>query len=63
MTADNNGILNVLDATGILLVKIIPFAIWHWGTVGEINGYLTPLAKLGEYNVENPINDGIFGTL
>jgi predicted deacylase len=38
MTADINGILNVLRETGILKGKICPFDIWHCGTVGDIKG-------------------------
>lgn len=37
-TADINGILKVLSATGILVGSITPFCIWHCGTVGDING-------------------------
>lgn len=40
---------------------ILPLSIWHWGTVGEIKGYLTPLANCGEYKVVNPIKPVIFG--
>lgn len=61
MTAENNGILNVLLAIGNFDCVILPFIIWHWGTVGEIKGYLTPLAKCGEYKVVNPINPVMFG--
>jgi hypothetical protein len=53
--ADMRGILNVLLVIGILAGKITPFAIWHCGTVGDINGYPTPLAKFGEYNVLYPV--------
>ena len=38
-----------------------PFIIWHWGTVGDINGYRTPFAKLGEYKVLYPYNEVMFG--
>lgn len=38
-----------------------PFFIWHWGIVGEIIGYLTPLQKLGEYREVNPLKDVVFG--
>lgn len=52
--ADINGILNVLLEIGILAGKIIPFAIWHCGTVGDIKGYLTPFENFGEFRTENP---------
>ena len=42
--ADIIGILNVLRETGSFWANIRPFFIWHWGIVGEIKGYLTPLA-------------------
>ena len=38
ITDDIKGILNVLLKIGIFWGKIKPFAIWHWGTVGDING-------------------------
>lgn len=47
-TADIKGILKVRIATGIFWGSIIPSTSWHWGTVGDIKGYLAPLAKLGE---------------
>jgi len=40
---------------GIFFCNILPFFIWHCGTVAERNGYLTPLQKLGEYKDENPV--------
>lgn len=61
MTAESRGILNVLNEIGILLFNINPLAIWHCGTVGDKNGYLTPLAKFGAYKFENPIKGLIFG--
>lgn len=63
ITADIKGILNVLLEIAILAGKIIPLAIWHWGTVGEINGYRTPLAKLGEYKFENPVKPTLLGIM
>jgi hypothetical protein len=36
---------------GILEFNILPFTIWHCGTVGDINGYRTPFAKLGEFKL------------
>lgn len=45
--ADIKGILNVFRVTGIFLGKITPFWIWTCGTVGDINGYLTPFEKAG----------------
>ena len=59
--ADIKGILNVLFAIGIFYRRSLPFTIWHWGTVGEIIGYRTPLQKFGEYKVEKPVNGVIFG--
>jgi hypothetical protein len=32
------GILKVLREIGIFWGKIIPFCIWHCGTVGDMNG-------------------------
>lgn len=60
--ADNKGTLNVLWATGIFWGRILPFDILHWGVVGDINGYLTPFAKLGEYKLLNPNKFVWFGT-
>lgn len=60
-TADIKGILNVLLEIGILLGRMTPFIIWHWGTVGEIKGYRTPLEKLGEYKWLNPEIEAKFG--
>ena len=48
MTADKRGILKVLRAIGNFWAVILPSSIWHCGTVGEIKGYRTPLAKCGE---------------
>lgn len=63
ITADINGILNILLDTGIFFGKIRPFSIWHCGTVGDINGYQTPFAKLGENKFVYPNNGAIFGIL
>ena len=54
MHADIRGILNVLRWITNFCSEINPFIICPWGTVGDINGYLTPLAKFGEYSVVNP---------
>lgn len=62
ITADNNGILNVLLAIGNFCNTIFPFIIWACGTVGDINGYLTPFAKFGDIRVEYPILEHKFGT-
>ena len=53
-TADKRGILNVLREIGIFCWRIIPFNIWHWGTVADMKGYHTPFAKDGEYKFEYP---------
>ena len=60
--ADIKGILNVLFDTGIFWVKIWPFAIWHCGTVGEINGSRTPFENIGDTKFVKPCSDVIFGT-
>lgn len=60
ITDDNKGILNVLVATGIFWTNITPFDIWHCGTVGDINGYLTPFEKFGDIKVVNPVKTGEF---
>lgn len=49
---DISGILNVRWDTGTFWGIMTPFAIWHWGTVGEMNGSRTPFAKLGENKLE-----------
>ncbi len=61
ITADIKGILNILRETGIFFGNIRPFCIWHCGTVGDMNGYHTPFAKLGEYKLVYPSNGAIFG--
>lgn len=60
-TADINGILNVRFLIGILAGKINPFAIWHWGTDGDINGYRTPFENLGEYKLLKPVKLTLLG--
>lgn len=60
-TAEINGILKTRVAIGIFWSRINPFCIWHWGTVGEMKGYRTPFAKLGENKDENPNNGDILG--
>lgn len=59
--ADINGILNVLFDTGTFWLNIWPFCIWHCGTVGDIKGYLTPLANIGDIRFVNPVNEVMFG--
>jgi|LakMenEpi03Aug12_release.lakeMendotaPanAssembly.Ray.scaffolds.fasta_scaffold1842021_1 hypothetical protein len=51
ITADIKGTLKVLLVMGILEFNILPFTIWHCGTVGDMNGYRTPFAKLGEFKL------------
>ena len=46
--AEIKGTLKVLFEIGIFWGKIRPFLIWHCGTVADMNGYRTPLQKLGE---------------
>lgn len=53
--ADIKGILNVLCDIGIFWGNITPPAIWHWGTVGEMNGYLTPFENWGEHKFVYPV--------
>lgn len=60
ITAEIKGILNVLFSTGIFCGSILPPIIWHCGTVGDINGYLTPFANWGEYRFVNPVNPAWF---
>lgn len=61
--ADINGILNVFFATGIFWLNICPFCIWHCGTVGDIKGYLTPFANIGDIKFVNPVKDVWLGIL
>lgn len=61
MQAEISGILKVLRGIGNFDSVMSPLAIWHCGTVGEMNGYRTPFAKWGEYNVVHPWSEGIFG--
>lgn len=51
---DINGILNLLCVIGILVERIYPLFIWHWGTVGDIIGSNVPLVKFGVNNELNP---------
>lgn len=59
-TADINGILKVRCATGIFWDSITPFIIWHWGTVGDMNGSKTPFANFWEKRFVNPVRLFVF---